>query len=103
MVFSWWMAPDGSVTSEAASAFRQRLVARQRGTPADAVLPRRSSGPTAADRSTPIDSPMLFRAGSCSAMPRMLSITCVIGASLRAVAAGPPLPPPAWLRAAEAA
>src|SRR3954447_8460215 len=39
-----------------------------------------AAGASAADRSTPIDSPMLLSAGSCSAMPRMLSITCVIGA-----------------------
>ena len=47
--------------------------------------------PTALEKSSPIESPMLFNAGSCSAMPRMLSITCVTGARC---APSPPLPPP---------
>ena len=34
-----------------------------------------SSDVIADEKSMPIESPMLFSAGSCSAMPRMLSIT----------------------------
>src|SRR5262252_6096417 len=49
---------------------------------------------TAPDRSTPIDSPMLFSAGSCNAMPRMLSITCVIGGFDGSPTGVPPGGPP---------